>query len=413
MADNKPIASSINRYSTNSLIGKPCPACGKQPLRGFYSAYNVPASNVLLMPTQSEALNCPVGNIHLAYCWKCGMISNIAFDPTLVEYSPRYEETQGFSPVFNEFNTQIAQYLIDRYQLYGKRIIEIGCGKGEFLAMMCEMGGNFGIGFDPVFVKERTPVVTHGSVEFIAEYYSPKYASYQADFYICKMTLEHIGPVKDFVRMVRKSIGKQAGATVFFQVPEIQRILRELAFWDIYYEHCSYFSAASIKRLFRSSGFKVIDVWSGFDDQYLMIEASPRNTGLLEPPYDLTEDLAELFPLTSYFSQAVPVKVQGWARRLQEFRDMGLKTILWGGSSKAVAFINTLHLKDEIACVVDINPYKSGSFVPGSGHMIIHPDALQQIRPDIVVIMNPIYRSEISNQLTALGLAPEILSINE
>ena len=29
---------------------------------------------------------------------------------------------------------------------------------------------------------------------------------------------------------------------MFFQVPDMSRVLRDLAFWDIYYEHCSYFT---------------------------------------------------------------------------------------------------------------------------------------------------------------------------
>jgi ubiquinone/menaquinone biosynthesis C-methylase UbiE len=413
MPDLHSVGSTINRYATNSLIGIKCPACGNEPLRGFYTSYQVPVSNVLLMPKLEEARNCPTGNIHLAYCWKCGMITNIAFDPLSVEYSARYEETQGFSPVFNSFNKEIAQYLIDRYHLQGKNILEIGCGKGEFLALICEMGANHGVGFDPAFVREREPKISRGSLEFIAENYSTNYSNYQADLYICKMTLEHIVNVNEFVRMIRRAIGNQRSPIVFFQVPDIQRIFRELAFWDIYYEHCSYFCATSLKRLFRTCGFRVLDVWTGFDDQYLMIEAAPRNTGLLEPPYDATEDLAELFPLISYFSQAVAIKIQGWSQRLMQYAESGTKVVLWGGSSKSVAFLNTLHVKHEIACVVDINPYKTGTFLPGSGHGIIAPQDLTQVKPDIVIVMNPVYQSEIRAQLASMGLFPDLVMINE
>ena len=39
--------------------------------------------------------------------------------------------------------------LIRRYDLRGKEVIEIGCGKGEFLSLLCEVGDNRGVGFDP------------------------------------------------------------------------------------------------------------------------------------------------------------------------------------------------------------------------------------------------------------------------
>ena len=59
------------------------------------------------------------------------------------------------------------------------------------------------------------------------------------------MTLEHIPATGDFVRMVRRAIGDAVrNRPVFFQIPEATRILRDCAFEDIYYEHCSYFSPA-------------------------------------------------------------------------------------------------------------------------------------------------------------------------
>ena len=65
-------------------------------------------------------------------------------------------------------------------------------------------------------------------------------------------------------------------AVVFFQVPDMKRILQERAFWDVYYEHCSYFTAGSLDRLFTRAGFDVTEVWREYGGQALMIAASPR-----------------------------------------------------------------------------------------------------------------------------------------
>jgi hypothetical protein len=62
------------------------------------------------------------------------------------------------------------------------------------------------------------------------------------------MTLEHIAPTGDFVGAVRRAVGDDPQTVVFFQVPDVIRILKEQAFWDIYYEHCNYFSAGSLAR---------------------------------------------------------------------------------------------------------------------------------------------------------------------
>jgi hypothetical protein len=73
--------------------------------------------------------------------------------------------------------------------------------------------------------------------------------------------------------------------------------------------------------------------------------------------------------------------------------------------------LTTLKLTQEIDYVVDINPHKHGTFLPGTGHEVVGPDFLQDRRPDVVVIMNPIYTEEIRRQLDGLGIHPEFMPI--
>ena len=223
----------------------------------FYEVPRVPVHSVLLMPTRDVAVNFPKGDIALGHCSHCGFIANTVFDPTVHNYSAQYEETQGFSGTFQAFHRRLAEEMIEKYDLHGKKMIEIGCGKGEFLSLLCEMGNNSGVGFDPAFVSERNPSAGDTKVEFVADFYGEKYAHVQGDFVCCKMTLEHIPDTANFVRTVRRSVGDRYDTVVFFQVPDMTRVLRDLAFWDIYYEHCSYFSAESLKLLFEEQGFDV------------------------------------------------------------------------------------------------------------------------------------------------------------
>ena len=127
--------------------GHICHNCGAHGMSIFCEFRGVPVHSVLLMPTREAAVNYPRGDIVLGFCKTCGFISNVAFNPDMQEYSSRYEETQGFSPTFNTFHQNLASRLINRYNLHGKDIIEIGCGKGEFLTILCETGKNRGVGF--------------------------------------------------------------------------------------------------------------------------------------------------------------------------------------------------------------------------------------------------------------------------
>ncbi len=394
-----------------------CPACGSAEMRVFYEVKNVPVNSVLLVASREEALSFQRGDIILAVCQACGFISNIAFDEALTQYTARYEATQGYSPTFNKFHRALAQELIDRYDLHDKDIIEIGCDKGDFITMLAEMGGNRGVGFDPAYVPGRHPSPAADRLTFIADFYSEKYADYHADFICCKMTLEHVPHVRDFVATVRRSIGDRPDTVVFFQIPNAQYVLGDVAFWDVYYEHCSYFTKGSLARLFRRCGFEVGELWTAYDDQYLMIEARPGageqgSRGAGEKEIVGEENAAETLEMVEYFVRNYEARRDEWRRELTQMKAGGQKVVLWGGGSKGVAFLTTLRQSvDDIAYAVDINPIKTGTFMAGTGQEIVAPEFLKTYRPDVVIIMNPVYREEITADLSAIGLSPDIRTL--
>jgi SAM-dependent methyltransferase len=376
----------------------------------FYELRDLPVHSVLLLPTRDEALNYPRGDLSLGFCRACGFISNTRFDPSKHDYSANYEETQGYSPTFNAFAKRLAQHLIDRYDLHDRNIIEIGCGKGEFITLLCEMGGNIGIGIDPSYIKERSLAGESERVTFIKDFYSEKYAHLKADFICCKMTLEHIHNTAEFLRTVRRAVEGQEETTIFFQIPDVTRILSDIGFWDIYYEHCSYFSPGSLARAFRHVGFDVLDLWRDFDDQYLMIEARPRSgTGKTFP--QLEDDLDALAGGVAHFTAAYPQVLSRWRHYLDELHRHGMRAVLWGSGSKGVAFLTTLQIVEQIEYTVDINPHKHGMFMAGTGQQIVAPEFLREYKPDVVVIMNPIYKAEIERNLEQLGVRAEVRTV--
>ncbi len=388
-----------------------CPSCNSPAMQVFYEVQNVPVHSVLLMETREKAVTYRRGDIALAFCDTCGFISNVAFDPALHEYSSKYEETQGFSSTFNTFHRALASRLIERYGLHEKDVIEIGCGKGEFLTMLCEMGNNRGVGFDPAYIPERNTSDAKDRVTFITDFYSEKYTGYQADFVCCKMTLEHIQDTAEFVLMVRRSIGDRYNTTVFFQIPDVTRVLKDVGFWDIYYEHCSYFSPGSLGRLFRKCGFDVINLATEYGDQYLMIEARPSR-GTPTPPLPQENDLEILRADVASFRQQIGPTLTRWRQVIGELVRSGKKVVLWGGGSKGVAFLTTLSTHNEISYAVDINPFKSGTFMAGTGQEIVRPEFLRGYKPDVVILMNPIYSAEIQADLDKLGVKARLLAVD-
>jgi SAM-dependent methyltransferase len=383
-----------------------CPSCGSGALTVFHEQESVPIHSCRLVATREEALAYPRGTLRLAFCSDCAFITNAAYDAALQDYGISYEETQGFSPRFRTFARELALRWIDRHDLRDKDVLEIGCGKGEFLALLCELGRNRGVGIDPAFVEERLDSPAAERMRFVTDLYSERYAGIAADAVVCRHTLEHIAPVGEFMALVRRALGDR-DAVVLFDVPDVVRVLREAAFWDVYYEHCSYFSPGSLARLFRRSGLDVVALERDYDDQYVVIDARP-GAGL-HAPLGLEEAPEELADHVETFRRGAAETTARWSRRLGAAAATGRRIAVWGAGSKAVAFLNTVTAPETVAYAVDVNPYKQGKYLAGTGHRVIGPDELVAEPPDEVVAMNAIYLDEIRSRLDGLGLARSAL----
>jgi len=147
-----------------------CPNCEKGFLSPFYRAGDIPVHSCLLMASREEAMHYPRADLELGWCRKCGFISNLRFDPSYREYDSSYEETQGFSARFSRFQTALVDRLIKNYGIRRKTVLEIGCGKGEFLSLLCRRGDNRGIAVDPACVPERIPVELRRRLTIIRDY---------------------------------------------------------------------------------------------------------------------------------------------------------------------------------------------------------------------------------------------------
>ncbi len=378
-----------------------CPACGAPGLEVFYEVERVPVHSCRLVETREEAVAFPTGELRLALCRACGFVTNTAFDPSLQDYSVSYEETQAFSPRFVAFMRELAERWVERYGLRGKRVLEIGSGKGEFLLALHELGIGEGIGIDPGFVPERADELA--GLTWIRDLYSERYRELRPDAVVCRHTLEHIQPVGDFMRLVRSVLA--GGEPVLFELPDVLRALREGAFWDLYYEHASYFSPGSLARLFRSTGLDVLELELDYDDQYILLGARADGPGgaplpLEEPPEEVAHAVGE-------FRRAYEAQV---ARRREQLA-AAERPVIWGAGSKGVSFLTTLGAGAGIELAVDVNPYKQGKWLAGSGVRVVAPAALREHRPDLVVAMNPIYLEEIGSALAELGLEARLEAV--
>ncbi|HMB96340.1 MAG TPA: class I SAM-dependent methyltransferase, partial [Tepidisphaeraceae bacterium] len=315
-----------------------------------------------------------------------------------------------FSATFNKFAHELASRWIEKYHLRGKTILEVGCGKGDFLSLMCEVGDCRGIGIDPSYQPSRTSEKLKDRLRFIVDHYSEKYTNIEADVIMCRHTLEHIGPTLDFVKMIRRAIGQRKDMLVLFELPDVTRVLKEFAFWDVYYEHCSYFSPGSLARVFRAAGFDLLELGRDYGDQYLLLAGKPTDAPT-KPSLPLENDLDEMRNLAAAFKKKVSPSIAGWRDMILTAKAEKKKVVLWSALSKAVSFLTTTKVGDAIEYGVDINPQRQGRFLPVTGQQIVEPKFLATYKPDYVILMNPIYVPEVKADLAKMGVKAQVLAV--
>jgi SAM-dependent methyltransferase len=348
------------------------------------------------------AINAPVGTIALEYCRTCSHIFNTAFEPEKLEYSESYESSLHFSPYFQAHAEGLVDRLVEKYDIREKTVVEIGCGKGEFISMLCEAGNNRGYGFDASYELDRESRATSDAVMFIKDFYCDKYEHVDANFVCCRHVLEHIQYPIPFLREVKKAAGKSKDCVVYFEVPNAMYSIEDMGIWDLIYEHCSYFSEESAATAFHKAGLSTSEIYTEFGNQFLCVEAS-TGSEIKTPKLDQV-DLAGREKLVTDFSRSYDEKLSYWNDFLTNAAASMQHIVVWGAGSKGVTFLNCINDPESVSCVVDINPNKDGKFVAGTGHEIVSLERLAEISPTHVIIMNSLYKSEIESALEGLGI---------
>src|SRR5690606_21031757 len=161
--------------------------------------------------------------------------------------------------------------------------------------------------------------------------YGADHAYLEPDFVCSQHVLEHIEKPLVFVRAMRAAIGDRPQASAYCEVPDAMWTLRDLGIWDIIYEHCSYFTAPSLARVFEEGEFEVLRVESRFGGQFLSVEARPAG-GIRRT--DRRVEIDEVGRLAESFGERYRERVAQWNERLADWTREGRKAVAWGAGSK-------------------------------------------------------------------------------
>ena len=382
-----------------------CPVCEGADVRVFLERDRVPVHQNLRYDSLEAAMAAPAGRLRLGVCTACGFVYNTAFDPGLLSYGAQYENDQGHSGAFQAHLDALVERVLGADGVRGGVVVEVGCGQGQFLRRLVAdpTAGVIGHGFDPSYRGEDQPPSQPPRLYFHREMYGPDSARVTADVLLCRHVIEHIPTPAPFLDSVASALAGSGYPRVYFETPDVSWIFEHKVYFDVFYEHCSYFSPGSIRAAFGRAGFDVTAVDRIFGGQYLWLEArrgtDGANRSALEP--------GELPAMALAFGDA---EARWRSSAAAALRDMAGPVAVWGAGAKGATYASLLDPDHQhIDCIVDINPGKQGAFLPGSGHPVLAPEALIGRGVRTVVLMNPNYRDEVAASLAALLPNPPTL----
>ncbi|WP_380165798.1 class I SAM-dependent methyltransferase [Jannaschia sp. R86511] len=375
-----------------------CRACGQPATEPLVDLGPAPALVGALWDDADGARGSVRGQLDLHVCRRCGHVQNDAFDATLIDYDVDYDNSLHHSPTFQRFADDLAHRLVDERGIRDSHVVEVGSGKGDFLAAMARLGDNTGTGYDPTV----DPDLRVDGVTLVPDYFRPELHLEPYDLLVCRHVLEHLDDPATMLRALRDEASGE-DPLFYLEVPSAEFNFGPEGMWDSIYPHVSYFSAQSLEALVSRCGLRVEASGTAFGGQFLWVEARPGRLDDTVP-----DGVAEHLALLAAFGERWRSTTRHWRDRIGA--DDSDELVLWGAGAKGVTFLNAVDDGARLT-VVDLNPNKWGRYLPGTGHRVQDPASLGERAVALVLITNPVYRDEISHHLEQIGVHADVVGL--
>ncbi len=348
-----------------------CRVCGheffKEPLLRYE---NMPKAAQFL-PDAKSVENEKGENLEIYQCSGCGLIQ-LSNDP--VPYYKEVIRAAAFSAEMKDFRNKQFQSFAQKYSLKGEKVIEIGCGRGEYLSIMQQLGVEaYGLEYAEEAVMQCVKnglKVSQGFIQSGSE--SLKHAPFKG-FFILNF-LEHLPDPNSTLRGIYNNLMNDAIGLV--EVPNFDMILRKNLFSEFIGDHLFYFTRETLNTTLKLNGFEILECDEVWHDYIISAVVRKRAKIGLERFY---KDQAKL-----------KNEIEEYINRFQD-----KKVAIWGAGHQALAVISLTNLTGKVKYVVDSAVFKQGKFTPATHIPIVSPDTLGTDPVGAIIVMAASYSDEV------------------
>ncbi|BCK86741.1 hypothetical protein MIZ01_0507 [Sideroxyarcus emersonii] len=335
---------------------------------------NMPKAAQFLPNADSLAQDAGV-DLDIYQCAACGLVQT---GNAPVPYYKEVVRAAAFSAEMKEFRHEQFAAFVRKHGLLGKKLLEVGCGRGEYLSLFQEEGVDaYGIEYAEPSVAHCMAQGLNAACGFIdsADYAVP-HAPFDA--FAVLSFLEHWPDPNAGLRGIAHNLSDDGIGLV--EVPNFDMILNKNLFAEFISDHLCYFTRDTLQTLLRLNGFEVIEcneVWHGY-----ILSAVVRK----RKPCDVSAFAVSRLKLQHEFRDVI--------------RQHGAQGIaIWGAGHQALAMIALLELAGEIDYVVDSAPFKQNRFTPASHIPIVAPERLNTHPVALIIVMAASYSDEVARYI--------------
>ncbi len=391
----------IHRTLTKETVRlSACPACGDHLAIPFLDEQTQPLATLAWPKSQSEAQRMKRLPLAFVRCTSCGHVYNQKFQYEEVPYSLQPNLMFNRGAIWSKHISSVRDLLI-RYLPKHAVVVEIGCGSGDLLQAFA-VGNDRGdckyIGFDP---SVKSGMV--GPVEFRGELFIPDHhlAELRPDMLISRHVLEHMLNPLGFLQSISMAAEvSQIQTRLYTEVPCIDRVFAYGRVEDFYYEHNSHFTTRSFTRMLQRADAELEMLAHNYNQEVLsaIVQFGGHHT------------ISHLSGETQSFRERARLAQDTVSKQLEGLFRSGTTVAIWGGTGKGAAFMNYFQVdSDRFPHVVDSDPDKVGTYVPGTGQQIVSPNRLNQIEPQVVIIPTQWRAVDIVIEMESMGIEiPEV-----
>ena len=350
---------------------KKCISC-KGSLHELMKIENMPAS-AQDIPTKEELDKDSGIEVSLCVCEDCGLVQ---LKNDAVYYYRDVIRAGGYSTTMEALRKSQYKHFIEFASLEGKKIIEVGCGRGEFLGMLLDFPVE---GYGTEHKKDLVEIAKKAGLRVDEDFPESEdhiFKNGPFDAFMSFNFLEHQPNPRTYLKAIYNNLCDEGYGLI--TVPSFEYIMEQNSFYEIIPDHIAYYSFESLTHLLNICGFEVLEKDMVNRDTISMIVKKrklPDIGGIISKKNDIATEVVET---------------------VKKYAKAG-KIAIWGASHQGFTLCATTGIADYVDCIIDSAPFKQGKYAPASHIPIISPDEARNRKLEAIIIVAPGYTNEIAN----------------